>query len=126
MQWHNFEHFVTDIKHYATILKFKYKTLVWFSAGHSRHGQVGRMRCQISVSRMSAFLKSHIVQLGHAENCLYLSFQPVIIFFPSKLYMKLTADILPRALWNSCQVDRVERVTSILLKTLKFLMALAM
>jgi hypothetical protein len=44
------------------------KTLFWFSAGDSRHGRVGHLRCQISVSLISAFLKSHIVQLGQAEN----------------------------------------------------------
>jgi hypothetical protein len=32
----------------------------------SDDGRVGRMRCQISESRISAFLKSP----GHAENCL--------------------------------------------------------
>jgi hypothetical protein len=42
-------------------------------------------------------------------------------------YMKLTTDILPKAMWNSCEeILRIERVTSILLKTLKFLMAFAM
>jgi hypothetical protein len=34
--------------------------------------------------------------------------------------MKLTTDILPRAQWNFCEeILRIERVTSILLKTLK-------
>jgi hypothetical protein len=47
--------------------------------------------------------------------------------FSPKLYIKLTIDILPKALWNSCEkILRIERVTSILLKTLKFLMAFAM
>jgi hypothetical protein len=41
--------------------------------------------------------------------------------------MKLTTDILPRALWNSCgEIMRIERVTSMFLKTLKFHMAFAM
>ena len=49
------------------------------------------------------------------------------IFSPSKLYMKLKTDILPRALWNSCEeIFRIENTKFILLKTLKFLMAFAM
>ena len=41
--------------------------------------------------------------------------------------MKLSTDILPRGLWNSCEeILRIERVASILLQTLTFLMAFAM
>jgi hypothetical protein len=40
--------------------------------------------------------------------------------------MKLTTDILPRALWNSCEeIFRIENTIFILLKTLKFLLAFA-
>ncbi len=40
--------------------------------------------------------------------------------------MKLTTDILPRALWNFCEeIFRIENTRFILLKTLKFLMAFA-
>jgi hypothetical protein len=40
--------------------------------------------------------------------------------------MKLTTDILPRALWNSCEeIFRIENTRFILLKTLEFLMAFA-
>ena len=38
--------------------------------------------------------------------------------------MKLTTDILPRALWNFCEeIFRIKNTRFILLKTLKFLMA---
>ena len=48
---------------------------------------------------------------------LYSYYQPVIIFCPSKLYIKLTKDILPRAPWNSCEeILGIERVPSILLR----------
>ena len=41
--------------------------------------------------------------------------------------MKLTTDILPRALWNTCEeIFRIEDTRFILLKTPKFLMAFAM
>jgi hypothetical protein len=40
--------------------------------------------------------------------------------------MKLTNDILPRALWNSCEeIFLIENTRFILLKTLKFLLAFA-
>ena len=40
--------------------------------------------------------------------------------------MKLTTDILPRALWNFCEeIFRIKNTRLILLKTLKFLMAFA-
>jgi hypothetical protein len=41
--------------------------------------------------------------------------------------MKLTTDILPRALWNSCEeIFRIENTGFILLQTLQFLMTFAM
>ena len=41
--------------------------------------------------------------------------------------MKLTTDILPRALWNSCEeILRNKNTRFILLETLRFLMAFAM
>jgi hypothetical protein len=40
--------------------------------------------------------------------------------------MKLTTDILPRALWNFCEeIFRIKNTRFILLKTLEFLMAFA-
>jgi hypothetical protein len=66
------------------------------------------------------------VQLGHAKNRQKkpkqsLNFQPVIIFSPSKLYIELTTDILPRAPWNSCEeIFRIKNTRFNLLKTLKF------
>ena len=82
------------------------------------------MRCQIyeSIRNLATHASNSAMPRIAQKNKFFIQ-----IFSPSKLYMKLKTDILPRALWNSCEeIFRIENTKFILLKTLKFLMAFAM